>query len=655
MAKTRPRRPTTKTSEGNGRASKRSTPRRENGRPRGDGSPAARGASPAFEISERVASQAMTRAFERRAGVATTRPLRIFTLDPSVSQRLGGTATVAVPYETLADGPTGSLFAVDPGDSPFGARPLALDDPALLMSSGHAPSPSNPQFALQMVYAVCSLTYAAFQRALGRDVAWACGADATGRRLLRVRPYGMEEENAYYDRDEGALAFGYFRARKAPGGHTVPGGWIFTSLSHDVVVHETTHALLDGLRSEFYAPTNRDVLGFHEGFADVVAILQHFSYPEVVAQGLREGRGSLAQASMLTALAQEFGYATSSTRKPTSLRSAVDVARPEGFDADVLVPERDLVRFGPDLEEHDMGSVLASAVFEAFVTVFRRRSERWFRLAGIDADAVGRASLGGELVQALSQEASTLASQFLNVCIRAIDYCPPVDLEMGEYLRALVTADREMVADDPWGYREALIRAFQRRHLFPDHVPFMSEDALAWEPCDLGVRIPGLAFRELRFDGDPGRPAGAPELERQARALGAFLTQPKHAEMLRLYLPGMPAPKGLMQAAPPRIQSIRCARRVAPDGHLLFDLVAEITQSCTARGPDGPFDFYGGCTVVIDPEGSIRYAIYKRLDSLDRQQRQAAAIRWPLQNYWRKGRNGYERRPGVFRILHRHR
>ena len=41
------------------------------------------------------------------------RPLRIYTLDPSVSDRVGGVATVLVPYEKLEPGPIGALFAVN--------------------------------------------------------------------------------------------------------------------------------------------------------------------------------------------------------------------------------------------------------------------------------------------------------------------------------------------------------------------------------------------------------------------------------------------------------------------------------------------------------------------------------------------------------------
>src|SRR4051812_719069 len=129
-----------------------------------------------YEISERVARQARTEPSRRVAGAPAVRPLRIFTIDPSVSYRLGGVATVNVPYEELEAGPIGRLFDVQchKVPAPLVADPLDLNQPSLLLSSGLSPTPANGQFHLQMVYAVCMLTYGAFRRALGRDLAWAC-------------------------------------------------------------------------------------------------------------------------------------------------------------------------------------------------------------------------------------------------------------------------------------------------------------------------------------------------------------------------------------------------------------------------------------------------------------------------------------------------
>ncbi|MGH7469701.1 MAG: peptidase M4 [Longimicrobiales bacterium] len=613
-----------------------------------------------YEISQRFRQQAHVHAVPTPAHSIGMRPLRIYTLDPSVSHRLGGTATVNVPLEALEPGPAGALFEIDGGKvpKPLEAAALDLNTPHLLMSSGLGPTPANGQFHLQMVYAVCSLTYARFKRALGRDIAWACGVPhpETGQLRLRVRPFAVQERNAFYDRNQSGLCFGYFRAPRHAAGFTVPGGLVFTALSHDVIVHETTHALLDALRPEFYTPTNPDVLGFHEGLADIVALFQHFSYADVVEKAMREARGVLSRASLLSNLAQEFGHALSSPEKISALRSGVDVSNLLDFDSDVLPPgartRRGLLTYKPDLPAHRMGSVLVSAVFEAFITVFRKRSERYFRIAGIAPDAVGQADLSGELVKVLASEASELAGQFLDICIRAIDYCPTVDMDLCEYLRALITADADVVSVDKYGYRDALLRSFHRRDLFPAHVGFMSEDAVMWDAPATALVVPELAFSQLRFNGDPGHVADPQELERQAHALGAFVTQANHAPHLGLIAPGAKLPKNVQYAGPVSVQSIRCARRVAPDGHILFDLVGEVTQTCTVRAGNDLIEFSAGCTLVIDPFGQVRYAIYKRADSADRQERQLKALRGPLKAYWRKAGRKYVPRAGTFQQLH---
>src|SRR5436190_23357224 len=47
----------------------------------------------AYEISDRVPRQALVRPYQRDPHAPLVRPLRIYTLDPSVSDRVGGVAT----------------------------------------------------------------------------------------------------------------------------------------------------------------------------------------------------------------------------------------------------------------------------------------------------------------------------------------------------------------------------------------------------------------------------------------------------------------------------------------------------------------------------------------------------------------------------------
>ena len=64
------------------------------------------------------------------------------------------------------------------------------------------------------------------------------------------------------------------------------------------------------------------------------------------------------------------------------------------------------------------------------------------------------------------------------------------------------------------------------------------------------------------------------------------------------------------------------------------------------------YDVNGGCTVVIDPEGMVRYSIFKKLDSQDRHERQLAAMRGPLKRFWKKSGRKFELQKHVLRRLH---
>ena len=71
------------------------------------------------------------------------------------------------------------------------------------------------------------------------------------------------------------------------------------------------------------------------------------------------------------------------------------------------------------------------------------------------------------------------------MCIRALDYCPPVDLTFGDFLRAVITADYDLCRNDTLRYRIAFIEAFRRRGIFPEDVRSLSEDSLRYPRIDL--------------------------------------------------------------------------------------------------------------------------------------------------------------------------
>jgi hypothetical protein len=363
--------------------------------------------------------------------------------------------------------------------------------------------------------------------------------------------------------------------------------------------------LLDGLRVRFDRASNPDVGAFHEGFADLVALLQRFSYRMVVRSIILNTQGDLTREGDWTRLVFEMARG----KGDTSLRS---------IDLDGVH------RYSPEAEEHDLGTILVSAILDAFVTIYTHKASPIIRLATGGRKKIDEGeSMSADLITQLTHIASRLSTHLLNMCIRAIDYCPPVDITLGEYLRALITADFDLVPDDPWSYREALIDAFRKRHIFPEGVPALSEDALVWEHPDQPIVIPGLNFGDLRFSADPGCAADAEEVLRQARLIGETVCLPDNLKIFGLADPKDPyfAPD---KVDPPVIESVRTLRRVGPDGQLAFGLVAEVIQRRYVAGGDGypAFRYRGGSTIIIGALGEVRYVIAKYIKSETRLLRQ---------------------------------
>jgi hypothetical protein len=131
---------------------------------------------------------------------------------------------------------------------------------------------------------------------------------------------------------------------------------------------------------------------------------------------------------------------------------------------------------------------------------------------------------------------------------------------------------------------------------------------MLWSGCK-DLRVPGLAFSDFHFNGDPGAPLDDEQLNSQVEHLGAFISNPANARALNLYLPEHRT-RRLPDLSLPIIESIRCARRVAPDGRVIYDTIAEITQTCTVRTIVSASSS-AAAAVVIDPCGVVRYAITK--------------------------------------------
>ena len=570
-----------------------------------------------------------------------SRRLQTYAFDPSFSASYAtyefNRVTIEIPWERLGPGPTGEYVEVIDHDSPSGCfyPAIDLDHSSLLSTDGLAPSTGSPMFHQQMVYAVAMRTIRNFELALGRRVHWSPRMkgkdDSEFVPRLRIYPHALRERNAYCHPGKKALLFGYFTAEPENPSELYSGGVTFACLSHDIIAHEITHAILDGIYRNFNNPTNRDQLAFHEAFADLVALLQHFTITTVVESQIRKTHGSLRVNNALLELAREFGKATG---MHGALRTAI------GGGADPTTARPDYSALGKTSEIHDRGAILVAAVFDAFLSIYAAKTADLRRIASGGTGILQKGEISPDLVHRFASEASTLALQFLLMCIRALDYCPPVDLTFGDYLRALITADHDLVPSDPWGYRVAIAESFRRRAILPENIPTFGEETLLWRRPEDGEA--DKLFQDSRqelerldelihLDSGPGqravpRPAAPDrrgareEIFNLTREVRRALHNKMYAYILRLSADqrgvlGRQIGLDLSGDNPSfEVHTVALADRQGPDGRTIQQFVVTLVQSHRKQSEGGEIvELLSGSTALLQQsDHSVRYIIRKR-------------------------------------------
>jgi hypothetical protein len=340
------------------------------------------------------------------------------------------------------------------------------------------------------------------------------------------------DANAFYSHADEGLVFGYFPGH---GKKT-----IYTCLSHDIVVHETTHALLDALREHYLDPSGPDQAAFHEGYADVIALLSVFSQVELVRELLRREPGAgdtlgdaqvQAEALRKTAL---FGLAE-------QMGSEMDAVRGDALRRSAEIRPGKAWLEDPEFQEpHRRGEILVAAVMNGFLEAWTERLEL-ARVPGQKRHSLVR----------VAEEGADLAAALATMWIRAVDYMPPVHLEFGDALSAAVTADLEARPDD---------RRFSlRRHMLASFAAYGIEPASsrpdapgAWVHEPEPMRYERVRFESMRTDVD--------EVFR-------FLWDNRDAKRLNLRM-----------GAYTEVFSVRPCVRVGLDGFTLHETVAEYYQ-----------------------------------------------------------------------------
>jgi pimeloyl-ACP methyl ester carboxylesterase len=606
------------------------------------------------------------------------RRLKVFTLDPFLMSDPAtadlGVMELQIPWEGLGrsevellPGPVGEYLEVvdvDPQSGRF-YFPVDLNHPHVLSERGLTPVETNPQFHQQMVYGVSMATIRVFESALGRTALWsqrfvtklrteakndetetgAANRGAADRfvRRLRIYPHAMRQRNAYYDPERKALLFGYFPSQTSPGALVKPGATVFTCLSFDIVAHETTHALVDGLHRYFNTPSNPDVFAFHEAFADAVALLQRFSNQDLMQRQMRACEGKLIHKnSLLGQLARQFGEASG---VHGGLRQYLGTFDPENGEARPTKPAPE--ELAKETQPHKRGAMLVAAMFQALNSMYEQRSSDLLDIARREN---GTIVFSRELEARLAREAAHAAEDLLQMCIRALDYVPPVDISFGDYLCGLITADIELVHGDRYHDRASIVNAFSQWGIYPSEKKTLVPDDLRWQGPSEIVSGTLIEWLQANSVGDWTLGADRAEIfhqsERLARSLHRWIRkfapdQPSayHREFgLDLSREGNNKSIGRDARGVPKfeVHSVRPCRRVSPDGQVRRTVVIEIVQrrkaffdeSIQAQVDAGAIafksareDFYfrGGCTLIVDGEtGQVRYLIRKSITNQDR-------------------------------------
>ncbi len=506
-------------------------------------------------------------------------------------------ARVEVPASRIEPGPRGPRFHVVDFDAstrrlrqPRQLTPLPDEEAgwgfADPFDRATDTSVQAPAFMAQNTYAIAARLLATFERALGRPVPWAFGSSQ-----LYIVPTAFVEANAYYSPDDRAVLFGYFTADRQT---------VYASLSHDIVAHEVTHAILDGLRRRFDTPGFPDQAGFHEGYADAVALLSILSSHEstaVVLGGSMTDRiaadtmtfRTLSKSLLLT-LGKQFGDALHANRGG-GLRRSIDLKPTEEW--------KDLSNVEWS-EPHRRGEVFVAAILRAFVRMWVNRLAALENAAGYDR-------------QRTAEEGATAGRHLLEMIIRAIDYLPPIEFELRDILAAIIASDREVAPNDEHGYIEALTTAFAEFGIVPP------AESTAVPPNAPWPNYRSFSYAALRSDADE-----------------AFRFVWENADFLSIdpayYLV---------------VENVRPCVRVGPRGFTVSETVVDYVQELNATRaeletiahadqqanghqptfavpnevpPDTKVKIWGGGTIVFDEFGGAKYHAAKPLKDWARQQ-----------------------------------
>ena len=261
---------------------------------------------------------------------------------------------------------------------------------------------------------------------LGRSAPW--GFD--GNRLIVV-PHAGYMANAFYDRRSKSIQLYYTGPEKKR---------IYTCLDHDIIAHETGHAILDGLRPYYLEDSSLQTTAFHEFIADLTAILASIRNNNLRHIMVEQTKGDFTKASVVTDLAEGFSkYAMGKNFLRTALAKET------------------IEKVANSSSPYDWSTVLTGAMWDILSGMVENRKK-----VLIEEKEKSRS------VKTLLWWA---VRHFQRMAFQPLDYLPPIDVQFSDYARAVIRADKVAYPNDTKGYRKIITDVFKARG-----IPFEGND-----------------------------------------------------------------------------------------------------------------------------------------------------------------------------------
>jgi hypothetical protein len=300
----------------------------------------------------------------------------------------------------------------------------------------------SPGFIQLNTFAAVWKTINMFEKeeVLGRSINWAFPA----QQLLMV-PRAGEMANAFYDRDSHSIQFFFFPhpedSRKT----------IYTSLSRDIIAHETGHAILDGIVPHLYDATTPQSLAIHESIADLTALLMSFTSNKLPEFVLNKYKYSIDKPNEFSAIANQFGNAFENDGRPLRNLKNTRTLDPDNKTLDRFGQPNRVDRFEP----HKLSEVLSGALYEVMAKIYNDLRSGNYAWKKSKKSNTPFGNLG------------TAAKQFKRMVFRALDYLPPGDISFADYGRAIIAADQAFFKGDKQP-RKWICDEFEKRHMVED-------------------------------------------------------------------------------------------------------------------------------------------------------------------------------------------